>query len=111
MYHYQKPLHILAHKCRKHLVFHVYFRCAKPTETHKRCYLSREMLIMNIYGSAVQLRKNIGSPENPLQGGSIQVCLLTDSKFLFDIIDKGSRSSEKRLMIDVVTTRKGYHSE
>ena len=33
---------------------------------------------------------------------------MTDSKCLFDIISKGSRTSEKRLMLDVAAARKGF---
>ncbi len=34
--------------------------------------------------------------------------LLTDSKSLFDIISKGTRTSEKRIMLDVHAAREGY---
>ena len=37
--------------------------------------------------------------------------LFTDSKALFDVISKGSRLSEKRLMIDAYVARQGYLSE
>ena len=38
---------------------------------------------------------------------SVPVHLLTDSKLLFDIISKGSRTGEKRVMLDVHDTREG----
>jgi len=34
--------------------------------------------------------------------------LLTDSKALFDIISKGSRTSEKRMMLDIAAAREGF---
>ena len=37
--------------------------------------------------------------------------LLIDSKSLFYIIGKNSRTSEKRLMLDTSTTREAYNSE
>ena len=36
--------------------------------------------------------------------------LLTDSKTLFDILTKGSRTSEMLLMLDVAATREGYRN-
>jgi len=45
--------------------------------------------------------QNILSKTIPLQ-------LLTDSKCLFDIVSRGSRTSEKRTMIDVASAREGF---
>ena len=36
--------------------------------------------------------------------------LLTDSKSLFDIISKGTRTSEKIIMLDICAAREGYKS-
>lgn len=41
-------------------------------------------------------------------GCKIPIHLLTDSKSLFDVVSRGSRTSEKRLMLDIVDTRKGF---
>ena len=38
----------------------------------------------------------------------IPVKLCTDNNSLFDVISKGSRTSEKRLMIDIAAARKGF---
>ncbi len=37
--------------------------------------------------------------------------LLTDSKSLFEIISKGSRTSEKRVMLDLHPVREAYQEE
>ena len=42
---------------------------------------------------------------------SVQLHLLTDSKSLFDIICKGSRTSEKGLMLDLYATRQAYKEQ
>ena len=39
---------------------------------------------------------------------AIPVNLFTDSKTLFDIISKGTRISEKRLMLDISCAREGF---
>ena len=38
----------------------------------------------------------------------IPVSLYTDSKSLFDVISKGSRTAEKRLMLDIAAAREGF---
>ena len=37
--------------------------------------------------------------------------LLMDSKFLFDIISKGSRTSEKRIMLDIHSALEAYQTQ
>ena len=41
----------------------------------------------------------------------IPLHLLTDSKALFDVISKGSKTSEKRLMLDVAAAREGFRDK
>lgn len=41
----------------------------------------------------------------------ILVQLLTDSKNLFDVISKGSKTSEKRTMIDIAAAREGFRDK
>ena len=42
-----------------------------------------------------------------LLGTKVPVQLLTDRKSLFDVISKGSKTSEKRIMLDIAAARKG----
>lgn len=41
-------------------------------------------------------------------GDTVPVQLFTDNKTLFDVVSKGSRTSEKRLMLDIACTREGF---
>ena len=46
-----------------------------------------------------------------ITGSQIPVQLLTDSTSLFDVISKGSGTSEKRMMLDIAAARKGFRSK
>ena len=37
--------------------------------------------------------------------------ILTDSKSLLDVISKGSRTSEKRMMLDIAAAREGFRDK
>ena len=41
----------------------------------------------------------------------VSLQLLTDSKSLLDVISKGSKTSEKRLMLDIAAAREGFRDE
>lgn len=41
----------------------------------------------------------------------LAIILLMDSSLLLDVIHKGTRTDEKRLMIDVSSIREGYHTD
>ena len=44
-------------------------------------------------------------------GYKVPVQLLTDSMSLFDVISKGSRTSEKRMMLDIAAAREGFREK
>lgn len=50
---------------------------------------------------AVTLTKEVGHLLHRL----VMLQLLTDSKYLFHVISKGSRTSEKRLMLEIAAAR------
>ena len=41
----------------------------------------------------------------------VPVQLLADSKSLFDVISKGSRTSEKRMMLEIAAAREGFRDK
>ena len=41
----------------------------------------------------------------------VPVQLLTDSKSLFDVVSKGSRTSERRMMLDIAAAREGFRNK
>ena len=41
----------------------------------------------------------------------VSVQLFTDSKSLFDVFSKGSRTSEKRMMLDIAAAREGFREK
>lgn len=41
----------------------------------------------------------------------VPVQIFTDSKILFDVISKGSRRPEKRMMLDITAAREGFQEK
>ncbi len=58
----------------------------------------------DLFDRACTLVAEIGA----VYGRKIPVQLLTDYKSLFDVISKGSRTSEKRMMLDIAAVREGF---
>ena len=61
----------------------------------------------NLFDASYTLTKEL---EKLLGRRKVAVQLLTNSKSLFDIISKGSRTSEKRVMLDIARARQGYRN-
>ena len=67
--------------------------------------MAREVIAFSdLFDIAATLASELGGR----YGGRIPVQLLTDSKSLFDVISKGSRTSEKRTMLDIAAAREGF---
>ena len=70
-----------------------------------RSVLSAEVIAFaDLFDDAFALSSQI---EQALQR-AVPMLLLTDSKSLLDIIRKGSRTSEKRIMLDIHASRESY---
>ena len=73
-----------------------------------RSVLSAEVIAFaDLFDDALALKSQI---EHALQQ-TVTVHLLTDSKSLFDIISRGSRTSEKRIMLDLQAAREGHEGK
>ena len=60
-------------------------------------------LFYDAYALRTQLEKAVSR--------AVPMHLMTDSKSLFDIISKGSRTSEKRIMLDIHAARQAYQAQ
>ena len=73
-----------------------------------RSVLSAEVIAFaDLFGDAYALKTKI---EHALQR-YIPMHLMTDSKYLFDTISKGSKTSEKRIMLGIHAARHAYQSK
>ena len=73
-----------------------------------RSVLAAEVIAFSdLFDEAISLRSQV---EEALRS-AVPLHLFTDSKSLFDIISKGSRTSEKRIMLDVHAAREGYKAK
>lgn len=73
-------------------------------ESHGTLSLQKWFLSSDIFENAIALSQQL---EQILQK-NIPVQLFTDGKFLFDVISKGSRTSEKRTMIYIAADREAF---
>lgn len=72
-----------------------------------RSILSAEVIVFaDLFDDAYALRSQM----EQVTSSAIPMHLLTDSKSLFDIISKGSRTSEKRIMLDIHSAREAYQA-
>ena len=82
------------------------FSC-KPHKSRRAtcCVISGEVIAFgDMFDMAIAPSKDLST----VLGKHTPAQLFTDSKSLFDIISKGSKTSEKRTMLVVVTAREGF---
>ena len=84
----------------------VSFKSCKSRRINRSVLAAETIAFADMFDDALALQSQI---EKAL-GRTPLMHLLRDSKSLFDIISKGSRNSEKRIMIDIHATRDRYKS-
>ncbi len=73
-----------------------------------RSVLSAEVIAFaDLFDEAFSIRSQMEQATSR----AVPMHLLTDSKSLFDIISKGSRTNEKRIMLDTHAARHAYQNQ
>jgi len=80
------------------------FRSYKSRRVVRSAMAGEVIAFSDMFDVAVTLAEEIRA----IYDRPIPLHLLTDSKALFDIISKGSRTSEKRMMLDIAAAREGF---
>jgi len=80
------------------------FRSYKSRRVVRSAMAGEVIAFSDMFDIAVTLAEEIRT----IYKRHIPLHLLTDSKALFDIISKGSRTSEKRMMLDIAAAREGF---
>ena len=80
------------------------FKSYKARRVTRSAMAAEVIAFSDMADAAVTLSKEV---ERTL-GRTIALQLLTDSKCLFDVISKGSRTSERRLMLDIASSRESF---
>lgn len=105
------------HDCTSHLgyiifigdssdhVVPVHFRSYKARRVTRSVMGAELISFSDMFDTAFTLSQEL---KQLLPGRNVPVNLFTDSKSLFDVISKGSRTSERRLMIDIASAREGF---
>ena len=82
----------------------IHFKSYKARRIARSAMAAEVIAFSDMSDVAVTLSSEISL----LLGRQVPVQLLTDNKSLFDVISKGSRTSEKRIMLDIAAAREGF---
>ena len=85
----------------------VHFKSYKSRRVTRSVMAGEVIAFSDLFDVAATLASEIGT----VLGKKIPVQLFTDSKSLFDVISKGSRTSEKRMMLDIAASREGFRDK
>lgn len=80
------------------------FKSYKSRRITRSAMAGEVIAFADMSDAAVTINKELSS----ILGHIVPLQLLTDSKCLFDVISKGSRTSEKRLMLDIAVAREQF---
>lgn len=88
-------------------VIPIHFKSYKSKRLCRSVLAAEVIAFADVFDCAFTLSNEISS----LLNRNINLDIFTDSKSLFDIISKGSKTSEKRLMLDVAAAREGFKTQ
>ena len=80
------------------------FKSYKSKRITRSVMAGEVIAFSDLFDIAATLSKELGA----IMRKTIPVQLFTDNKSLFDVISKGSRTSEKRTMLDIAAAREGF---
>lgn len=92
-------------------------KTGKSVPIHFKSYKSRRVVRSAMAGEVIafsdlfDVAAALSSELKLLLDREVPVHLFTDSKSLFDVISKGSRTSEKRTMLDIAAAREGFRDK
>lgn len=84
----------------------IVFKSYKSRRVTRSVLPAEVIAFADVFDDAYALRSQL----EQIMQRAVPLQLLTDSKSLFDIISKGSRTSEKRIMLDIHAARQAYKS-
>ncbi len=82
----------------------IHFKSYKLSRVTRSVMAAEAIAFRDMFDAAHTLTTELSS----LLDRKVPATLLTDSKSLFDVISEGTRTSEKRVMIDIAAAREGY---
>ena len=86
-------------------VIPIFYKSYKARRVTRSVMTAETIAFSDLFDCAFTLATEL---KRMLPGVRIPVKLFTDNKSLFDVISKGTRTSEKRLMLDIAAAREGF---
>lgn len=85
----------------------IYFKSYKARRVTRSAMSGEVIAFSDLFDVAITFAQEIGI----MLSRKVPVQLLTDSKSLFDVVSKGSRTSEKRMMLDIAAAREAFRDK
>ena len=85
----------------------IYFKSYKARRITRSSMSGGVIVFSDLFDVAIAFAEEIGMT----LAGMVPVRLLTDCKHLFDVVSKGSRTSQKRMMLDIAAAREGFKTK
>ena len=85
----------------------IFFKSYKSRRVTRSAMAGEVIAFRNLLDVAAVLAAELQA----LTGVKVPVQLLTDNKSLFDVISNGSRTFEKRMMLDIAAAREGFRDK